>query len=417
MHNFIIRNRSALYSICSLFLKLMSGPLAVLLVATKLTPEVQGVYYTFISISTIQWIFEIGFSTAIVQHLSATKVKSHFNSYVRVAVCFFTVMSLLVFLSSQLYAQWVFADTSKSIWLMPWLLYSLLFCLNILNNIVPLVEEGRINAEKVYLSKLISGVAYSVSLIISLWLGAGLYSLFISQLSMFLANVVLFKSDYSTIYFEYKSSSVKRSIAVAKSMLSFQYKLSLVWIVGYFYWNIYSVYFYKYVDAVFAGQYGATNSIINALAIAMTAWIQTKRSHLGNLVAGNKVSDTVPILKQALYFGLFGYIIIASIFILFLKLDVLNLQHRFLVTGLVLQIAIMRLAILAHEIVFMYFRTFRDEPFYCLSILNYIITPLVVIFSHRYGTIEYCFVAAIAIQYFLIIPIYIKSKKIIMERI
>lgn len=417
MYEFIIKNRSALYSICSLFLKLMSGPLAVLMVATKLTPEVQGVYYTFISISTIQWIFEIGFSTAIVQHLSATKIKSHFNSYVKVSVYFFTVMSLLVFLSSQLYAQWVFSDTHKSIWLTPWLLYALLFCFNILNNIVPLIEEGRINAEKVYLSKLISGVAYSVSLIISLWLGAGLYSLFISQLSMFLANVLLFKGNYSIIYYEYKSSSIKRSLAVAKSMMSFQYKLSLVWIVGYFYWNIYSVYFYKYVGAVFAGQYGATNSIINALAIAMTAWVQTKRAHLGNLVAGNKVSETVPILKQALYFGLFGYIIITSIFILFLKLDVLNLQHRFLATGLVLQLVLMRLAILVHEIVFMYFRTFKDEPFYRLSILNYIVTPLVVIFAHRYVALEYCFIFAIVIQYVLIVPIYIKSKKIIMERI
>lgn len=395
----------------------MSGPLAVLLVATKLTPEVQGVYYTFISISTIQWVFEIGFSTAIVQHLSATSAKKQFNSYVKVAVYFFTTMAVLVFMCSQLYALWVFSDTSKTIWLMPWFLYSTLFCINIVNNIVLLVEEGRVNAEKVYFSKLVSGIAYSTGLIVSLWLGAGLYSLFFSQLFMLFANICLFKSDYSVVFFEFKESSAKRAFAVAKKMMSFQYKLSLVWIFGYFYWNVYAVYFYKYVGPVFAGQYGATNSIINALAIAMTAWIQTKRSYLGSLVAENRVVETMPILKQAFYFGLLGYIFIVSLFVCFIKFDIFGLQHRFLVTGLLLQLAIMRFAILVHEIVFMYFRTFKDEPFYRLSVINYIITPLFVILAHLYNSLEYCFIFAIVIQYLMIVPIYFKSKKLIMERI
>jgi hypothetical protein len=300
---------------------------------------------------------------------------------------------------------------------MPWFLYSILFCINIVNNVVLLVEEGRVNPEKVYFSKLISGIAYSAGLIVSLWLGAGLYSLFFSQLFMFFANLYLFKSDYSVVFFEFKESSAKRAFIVAKKMISFQYKLSLVWIFGYLYWNVYSVYFYKYVGPVFAGQYGATNSIINALAIAMTAWIQTKRSYLGSLVAENRVVETIPILKQAFYFGLLGYIFIASLFVFFIKFDIFGLEHRFLVTGLLLQLAIMRFAILVHEIVFMYFRTFKDEPFYRLSVVNYIITPLVVILAHQYNSLEYFFVFAIVIQYSMIVPIYFKSKKIIMERI
>ncbi|ELJ8615022.1 hypothetical protein RUK64_003407 [Vibrio cholerae] len=408
---FIKHHKSAIYSIMSLGLRLLTGPLSILLITTKLSPFEQGIYYTFIAIASIQWVFELGISTAIVQHLSSNRIGGRLiNAYVTFAFIFLSLSSFLLFFALLWYAFYLFQSLETNLWLFPWAIYALFISINVLNNIILIYEESRGNPETAYRTKLYSGIAYAVSLIGCLLLDLGLYSLGIAQLSIFFSVICVNYKNYIFVAESYKRSSRKTIAVVCIKLYKFQFKLSMVWILGYFYWNIYTIYIFKFVSVEVAGKYGAANAVLSAISIAMASWLNTKRSIIGRYISDKKYQLAENIYKQCLVIGLLGYSAVSILFLMFIYSGWLGFDNRFLNIDILIIMVLMRFAILWQECILIYLRMYKDEPLYILTVINYFLTVPIVFSVHIIGVdFVWMFIISTLVQIFAI-PIYVKGK-------
>ena len=397
----ISRHRAAIYSMISLGLRLLTAPLCILLIANKLSIEEQALYYTFIAIGAIQFVFELGMNTCMVQKLSS--LKDRVIEYISFGYIYILTAMILLFISLQIYYTWVVGELSFE-----WLLYSLFLSINLLMNFILAIREGCGAINHVYKTKLRSSVAYSLVLILSLFLGAELYSLSLAQFAI-LTSIVL------SLYFdgfkvEFKILRLKTIKFIFKDIISFQYKLSLVWFFGYFYWNAYSVYFYKYIGVNEAAQYGATNAVFGAIAIGMASWLQTKRASLGRLVSDGEISKTIYIAIHSSILSIIGYLIISSVFVVALHYKIFSeFSDRFMPMELLYFIMAIRFSILIQELILVYLRVYNDEPLYLFSLTNYMLTPFIIYYCHSYNDIKLTLAISFIVQVIFVFIMTLKS--------
>ncbi|HIF9214288.1 TPA: hypothetical protein ACX6QX_003633 [Photobacterium damselae] len=409
-------NKAAFFSIFSLGLRVLTGPISIFFITTELSPLEQSVYYTFLSIAAIQWVFELGISTSIVQKMASLKSRTNINALIQLGFIFFSTISVVLFFVLYIYANWVLSD-SNVMWGPAWILYSSFICLNIINNLLLIIEEGRLNPERVYFVKLVSSVSYSIILILSLKYGLGLIALGISQVSIFIVVFLFLGRNYLLIVDSLKTVSLIRSYLIFKSIIKFQSKLSIVWVTGYLFWNFYTIFFFKFVNEIFSGQFSATNAIFNALAIGMASWLSTKRSIIGRLNSEFEYDKTLNIFYKSSVLASIGYLSLSGIFLILCRWVPNEYLERLLPYNFIIEIMFLRFLILIQELILIYLRTFNDEPLYKVTIINYVLTPVVIILTYHfrvgYDVFLYsiCFQGIFTIIYILMASKYIKRKR------
>ena len=63
-------DKAVIYSLYSRFWFLFAGPISLILIATKFSPDIQGFYYTFFSLISLLAFFELGSNHIITQFSS-----------------------------------------------------------------------------------------------------------------------------------------------------------------------------------------------------------------------------------------------------------------------------------------------------------------------------------------------------------
>jgi len=117
---------------------LFSGPITIFLITRYFSPEVQGYYYTFGSVTALQAFLELGFSQCIIQFAShefarlrfgpggslegEERARSRLISLGRLSLKWYGVMAVLAVIGLGLGGSWFFStkhDASVS-WVLPW---------------------------------------------------------------------------------------------------------------------------------------------------------------------------------------------------------------------------------------------------------------------------------------------------------
>ncbi|WP_429154404.1 hypothetical protein [Aeromonas veronii] len=408
-------SKSAIYSILSIIFKMLSGPLALMLIATGLTKIEQGVYFTFISLSSIQWIFELGITTCVVQFLGASR-EGKKRYYISFLIYFMLLSVVLLLLALMTLSKFLFENIAYEIWFLPWFIYSVLVCLNMFFGSFIVIEEGAGNVDKAYKVRFLSSVFYTLILMISLYLDCKLFSLALAQFAMLVPAIVMLRSRFLSIQ-NYFTVSKKRLRLIFNEVISFQSKLSLVWIFGYLYWNSFSIIFFKYVSPEYAGEFGAINSIFSAIAAISVALISTKRVPWGELNSLGLVAVSYSEFKRYLLFSLLIFLIFSMFFLGFMfTFPNLEITHRFLPLDEVIVFAVLRLLILLQEFSLLYLRTFKDEPLYIITSINYVTMPFFIILSLTLSKLLYVYILVSIIQfifmvcYFLFLNSYVRKR-------
>ncbi|HDY7456572.1 TPA: hypothetical protein RQJ58_004362 [Vibrio vulnificus] len=408
-------NKSAMYSMSSILFKMMSGPLALILIATDLTKIEQGVYFTFISLSSIQWVFELGITTCIVQFLSASRCQRK-KYYIAFLIYFMFFSVILLQLSFILISRFVFENVDCDIWFIPWVAYSIFICLNMFAGSFLVIEEGGGNVEYAYKIKFISSMSYTFFLIASLFLGLKLFSLVLAQLAMLLPVIIILRTRFVVIVSSFRVTG-RRLRVVFREVISFQSKLSIVWIFGYFYWNSFSIIFFRYVSPEYAGEFGAINSVFSSISAISVALISTKRVPWGELNFLGRIVDSYNDFKLYSVMSIVIFLTPSALFVLFVHFfPELDVTKRFLPLEEILVFAVLRFLILLQELSLLYLRTFKDEPLYVITCANYLTMPVIVFLSLSMPELIYVYVIVSAVQlffvlyYFLFLHSYVKER-------
>jgi hypothetical protein len=301
----------------------LAGVVTVLLIARFLTPIEQGYYYTFTSIVMLQLVFELGFSFVILQLAAHERVTltflpdgrvegnlvshSRLASLLQKAVRWYSVTGFLMALAVLPVGLYFFGPHhtvgTGVAWRLPWCLLVIATMLNFQMDPVFAFLEGcgyvtqvaQRRLVQVLLGSLLGWTAlathhglYSPAMMVSGQVAGGLAFLFFSKLRLFLKNLMLYPVG-------------EHFVGWRSEIWPFQWKIAVSWICSYFILGLFNPVLFAYQGPVAAGRMGMSLSIASALGAVAIAWMYTKTSPFGSLVARGKIAELNALFFRTLW--------------------------------------------------------------------------------------------------------------------
>jgi hypothetical protein len=392
-------DRAIAYTVTGRFWQGMAGIITVLLIARFLTPNEQGYYYTFSSIVALQLVFELGFSFVVLQlaaheraqltFLPDGRVKgnavahSRLASVLQLSVRWYSLAGLLMAIALLPAGMYFFGTHQSSgavvAWKLPWCLLVVAAMLAFQIDPVFSFLEGCGYIAQVAHRRLIQAVLgsllawtalathhglFSPAMVILGQVTVGLVYLFYSHVGRLLKNLLLYPAG-------------ENYVAWRREIWPFQWRIALSALSGYFIFYIFNPLLFAYQGPVEAGRMGISLTVSGAVGVVAMAWMNTKASPFGNLVARNDI-DT---LDRLFFRTLWQSTILCAIgtvvlFVCFLvgSSSYPKLAARFLTPW---AFGLLLLTMVVNHVIFseaLYLRAHKREPFLVPSVTGAFIT-------------------------------------------
>jgi hypothetical protein len=283
---------------------IITGPVTLMLIASRFSPVLQGYYYTFGSILALQVFIELGLGVVIIQFAShewsRLRVDEHgkvtgdpeslskLSSLANVASKWYMVGGFLVALGLG-FGGYLFFSRSPAPdanWVAPWLVLCAFTGVNIF--FVPFFSllEGCNQVSNLYIYRFFEGLFSSISIWIAIYAGAKLWTAPISSLVIVICAGVFLGSKYRVFLKSIISSrSNGPAIAWRRDILPLQWRIALSWISGYFAFSLFTPVLFHYHGPLIAGQFGMTWSVVGFIGSISTSWIAPRVPQFGMLIA------------------------------------------------------------------------------------------------------------------------------------
>jgi O-antigen/teichoic acid export membrane protein len=300
-------NRAIALSVLGRLWSAVAGALTILLIARYLTPKEQGYYYTFYSLVALQIVFELGFSFVILQlaaHERASLrflphggVEGNFVAHSRLASVLQKAVRWyfaagLVMAAVLIPAGFVFFKAHQTVdatvaWRMPWCLLVIAAMLAFQIDPVFSFLEGCGFITEVAQRRLTQAILGSFLAWGALLSHHGLYSPAMVILGQVAVGLVFLLSGRHRRLLKglFFYPTREHFVGWRREIWPFQWKIAISWICGYFIFQIFSPVIFAYHGPVAAGQMGMSLNIATAIGSVALAWMNTKASPFGAMVA------------------------------------------------------------------------------------------------------------------------------------
>jgi O-antigen/teichoic acid export membrane protein len=295
-------DRAVAYAVLGNIASLIFGPVTALLVATRFSPDLQGYYYTFGSLTSLQFLFELGLGQAIIQFASHEWVKlgfdadrrivgaddslSRLTSLGRLSLRWYGLAAALVLVVLGLggYVFFARSPTSGVNWMWPWFAVCLGVALNLVLTPTFFLLQGCNQVSQFWFYRFIQQVVNGLVLWIAILFGAGLWA---SPLAMACGLVwsVVFLLQYIPFLRTFLSKPAGPRIAWSTEVWPIQWRIAVSWFSTYFTSQLFTPVLFKFSGPAVAGQMGLTNTLTNVLVAISSNWVVTKAPQFGGLVA------------------------------------------------------------------------------------------------------------------------------------
>ncbi|MFC1511039.1 hypothetical protein ACFL5U_01470 [Candidatus Margulisiibacteriota bacterium] len=407
--------------------EILAGPLTLILIALHFSPEIQGYYYTFGSILTLQVFTELGLGFVIIQFASHEWAKLSLDKSGRVAGDGQALSRLASLLKSSLYwyvaagclltvglglGGFMFFTRSPDIginWMSPWFALCLLAGINLWFTPIWSILEGCNQLREVYFFRLMRGISYSISIWLAMILGAGLWTIAIAFAVRIILGLIFLWHKYWRFLRQLFSLTINSFINWQKEIWPMQWRIALSWISGGFFANsLFVPVLFYYYGPVLAGKMGMTWSIVNMISALAMVLVIPKAPRFGVLIAQKKYNILDRLFYRILIVS-FGLTSMGALGIMALIFLLQALNHPFslrmldpLPTGLFL------LGIVLFELVrpqAMYLHAHKQEPFLGLTIgKGVLVASVVLILGSRYGVTAMA-LGYLAVAAFFVLPV------------
>jgi hypothetical protein len=292
---------------------LLAGPVTILIIATGLSGEQQGFYYTFSSLLALQMFFELGLMSVVAQFASHefaylswgehgcvegdSACRERFVGLLCKSIKWFGAVSILMVVLLVPLGLVFLSHEQKSVvdfaWRLPWTLAVIVTAANLL--VVPFlaVIMGSGDVATVNQREMLGAIVGSCSSWLVISMHGGLYAAFaVSCGNAVIAWSYLFRSKPELLRLAWRGvfgigrQKVKSSgIGWWDEIWPMQWKIALSWVSGYFVFQLFNPILFHYQGSIVAGQMGITLSAANALLGASFAWLNAKSPEFGKCVA------------------------------------------------------------------------------------------------------------------------------------
>lgn len=303
-------DRAILWGILARLWSIIAGPILLLFITFKFSPQLQGYYYTFYSIIAFQFLLELGLSNLIIQFAShewsrlslaesgeiigEREALSRLQSLVQIFFRWYCFASIILTLGLGIggYLFFLRNQSANINWILPW--FSLCICNGAIFCLIPIwsLLEGCNQVRKLYAYRFIQGVFSSVSLWIAILLGAQLWAPAISSVVILICAGLFLKYKcrifFKTLLFSNPGGS---RIEWRQEILPLQWRLTIESLIGPFAYTLFVPVLFKYHGSVIAGQMGMTSCLTNILFAIASSWLNPKVPQFGILIAKKKYKE------------------------------------------------------------------------------------------------------------------------------
>ena len=295
-------DRAVAYAVLSNIASLIFGPVTALLVATRFSPDLQGYYYTFGSLTSLQFLVELGLGQAIIQFAShewaglgfdanrrivgAEDSLSRLISLGRLSFKWYSIAAvvILVVLGVGGYAFFARSPTPGINWMWPWFAVCLGLSLNLVLTPMFFLLQGCNQVSQFWFYRFIQQIVNGLVLWIAILSGAALWSGPIAMACGLVWSVV-FLLQYVVFFKTFLSRPVGPRIAWSSEVWPIQWRIAVSWFSTYFTSQLFTPVIFKFSGPAVAGQMGLTNTLANVLVAISSNWVVTKAPRFGGLVA------------------------------------------------------------------------------------------------------------------------------------
>ena len=317
--------------------RLISGPLMLLLIPLYLTEEQQGYWYLFGSVAALSTFADLGFSNIILQfsahEYASLKIGNEgflegqienikkLGSFLRFVIGWLSAICSIVY--PIIFVVGIFflvRDKVLSIYLIPWVIYSIGSLLNFFNNSVLSFIEGMDQISKIQKSRLIVAVINTVVVVSSLLLHINIYALSFGMiLSASFMFITIFKT-FGKVLKQLWKESADYSYPWKKEILPLFKKYVLSFASGYFLFQIYTPLMHYFHGPVYSGKIGISMSLVSAMFSFSTIFVYTITPRINMLIEKKDWSELDRIFNKRLILSGIAYLFISFCFFVFIKI-------------------------------------------------------------------------------------------------
>ena len=374
-------------AILSKLLIAISGPLLLIIVSYKLSIEIQGYYFVFLSLQSLSMVFELGLSQVIIVHLSSiyeintkdNQKHSEISSLINFALKSYLILALFFSVTLLLTGFNFFNHDDAEIWKKAWIFLCIVNFFDFILVFLFAVFEGLREVRHVYFLRLCKSIIYTFSIIFLIIFDFSLISLPIAQLcAVVFCFIYLLYFLYGN-YFHFFTEGSRNFFLWAKKILPWQSKVAIVSLSGYCSLTLITPLIFKVIGVEEAARVGLLLSVISIISSISYSFFQTKVSLFAQLVSNKnfKILDEIAI-RQSKYL-IFSFIVLSSFFLIIIF--TLNLQDtefsnrisNFRISSLFLLGAI--LGSISQPIGH-YLRSYKKEPLFYVSIIHGFSVPI-----------------------------------------
>ncbi|MEZ9888044.1 hypothetical protein BCS96_10415 [Vibrio breoganii] len=357
------------------------GPITLLFISYQLSDEILGIYYIFFSILAMKQLLEVGIGSVLKQYyahanLDAVNNQTKIAQYYSFSKIWFSIISISFLCLCIIVGELNFISYSGDVeWRKPWYLVILFSCLNIMTLPTLIYLDGNQQQIKSNVLNLLSILASSLSLWLSLYNGFGLYSVAVSQfflsLPVWLYTLKRFSPKISN------SFSYQDFVLILKELSAMLSKTSIIWFSGFFYWNGFNFISFHLLGAAMTGKIGLSLAMAKAGMSIASSITTAQQTVYANLIANNNSLRAISLFKKNAVISIV-MLIVGYITFLFLNyyFNDFELFKKVLTNNEMIYLFLFFLSTLCIMLINNYIRCYKVEIFLKISLINSILVPL-----------------------------------------
>lgn len=387
-------------------LRLISSPLILICIPLFLSPQIQGFWFSFISIGSLSVFADLGFTNLILQftaHEFAVlsfdgkriitgneevtarihKLASLFSFSLKwTGIISVIVFPLIFFIGVQFFDD----STSKVIWILPWGIYMIGVAFTFFNNVILSFIEGCNQVARIQQIRALNAIFFSALIAVTLASGLNLFSISLALIvsSIFTFLCILFY--YRPMILQLLERTVTESYHWEKEIFRLLWKFAISFGSGYFIFQIYTPLAFKYFGPEEAGKIGFSMAIWMACFSLANIWLISVLPKMNMLIEIKQWSKLNTLFRQRVIFGTLTYIIMISAVLLvyWLFKDYSFLHARLMTFANLLILSLYWLVQFIVGAWAFYLRAHKEEPYVITSLISAIYIILVTFVIVKY---------------------------------
>ena len=407
LFRYVEADKAVIFALSSRALQMITGPLALLLITHYFTPQVQGFYYTFLSLIALQSFVELGLYLVIINvashewaHLAIDKdgyivgkseALSRLVSLGRFIFKWYSAASVIFMIGVGI-AGYVFLSGTPNdgiIWQAPWVTSVVITGLLLLALPFTSLLEGCNQIETVNKFRIYQSGYGSLAMCLTIFIGGELWAAVALSSVNLLCNLYLQLIRYRRFFKSFYTPHAGPIISWRMDIWPMQWRLGLSGVVNYFAFSLVTPIMFHYHGSIVAGQMGMTWQVMGALGGLALAWVYTKVPRYGILIAQQDYAGLDRYWFRCSFISVMVFSAGAIVlWILVLGLNTLQMPFAkrilppcptglFLIAGIFMQISQCQTA---------YLRAHKEEPIVVMSVTVSLLNGiLVLVLGSKYG--------------------------------